>query len=58
MATETVELNGFYRRQALRCRLLAIGATGAQADEINGLADRLELMALELKADETPGLAW
>jgi hypothetical protein len=55
---EATELNGFYGRQALRCRLLAIGATGSQADEINDLADRLELMAAELKADQEPGVAW
>jgi len=53
IVSQTMELNGFYSRQALRCRLLAIGATGPQAEEINSLADRFDRTAAELKADET-----
>jgi len=58
MASQAIELNGFYSRQALRCRLLAQGATGAQAAEINSLADKFERTAIELKAEEVADFAW
>jgi len=53
-----MELNGFYSRQAFRCRLLAQHATGTEAAAINDLADKFERTAAELKEDEIAGAAW
>jgi len=55
--SEVMELNGFYSRQALRCRLLAQHATGTEAVAINSLADKFERTAAELRAHETAEFA-
>ena len=56
--SETMEQNGFYSRQALRCRLLALHATGTEAAAINNLADKFERVAAELRADDRADFAW
>jgi len=58
IVSENLELNGFYSRQAFRCRLLAQHATGTEAAAINDLADRFERTAAELKLDEVAGAGW
>ena len=58
IVSENLELNGFYSRQAFRCRLLAQHATGTEAAAINDLADRFERTAAELKLDKVAGAGW
>ena len=46
----SVQLNGFYSRQALRCRLMARRSSGSQAAAIISLAEEYERAAAELRS--------